>query len=77
MDVAATSSALIGISAAQSQMDAAASAAARSGVIGDAGGGDLVGAMTGAMDAQLSQSVNIAMLRRAMDMQASIIDVIA
>lgn len=77
MDVAATSSALIGISAAQSQMDAAASAAARSGVIGDAGGTDLVGAMTGAMDAQLSQAVNIAMLRRAMDMQASIIDVIA
>jgi hypothetical protein len=77
MDIGATSSALIGISAAQSQMDAAASAAARSGVIGDAGGGDLVGAMTGAMDAQLSQAVNIAMLRRAMDMQASIIDVIA
>ncbi len=82
MNVAATSSALIGISAAQSQMDAAASAAARSGLIGDAGGGaggggDLVGAMTGAMNAQLSQAVNIAMLRRAMDMQSSIIDVIA
>lgn len=78
MNLAATSSALIGISAAQSQMDAAASAAARSGVIGDAGGGgDLVGAMTGAMSAELSQAVNLAMLRRAMDMQSSIIDVIA
>lgn len=77
MNVGAVSSSLIGISVAQSQMDAAASAAARSGVIGDAGGGDLVGAMTGAVNADLSQAVNIAMLRRAMDMQQSLVDVLA
>lgn len=74
--LSASSSALIGIASAQSQMDAAASAAARSGVIGD-GGGDVVDAVVGGMNAQLSQAVNLAMLRRAMDMQNSIIDVLA
>lgn len=76
MNVSATSSALIGIASAQSQMDAAASAAARSGVIGE-GGGDLVDAVVGGVNAQLSQAVNIAVLRRAMDMQDSIIDILA
>lgn len=82
MNVSATSSSLIGIAAAQSQMDAAAQVAARSGLIGDApsadaGTGDLVDAVTGADGAQLGQAVNIALLRRSMDMQQSIIDILA
>jgi hypothetical protein len=77
MGVGAVSSSLTGIAAAQKQMDSAASAAARSGVIGDSQGGDIVDSVTGGMSAQLQQSVSLAMLRRAMDMEKSLIDVIA
>ena len=83
MNVGAVSNSLLGIAAAQGQMDAAAQAAARSGLIGDAGNspneitGDVVDAVTGSVNASLGQAVNLAMLRRAMDMQKSIIDVIA
>ena len=77
MGVGAVSSSLVGISAAQKQMDAAASSAARSGVMGDSQGGDIVDSVTGGMNAQLQQSVSLAMLRRAMDMEKSLIDVIA
>ncbi|MBO9533616.1 MAG: hypothetical protein J7513_11655 [Solirubrobacteraceae bacterium] len=83
MNVNATNSALIGVYAAQGQMDAAAQAAARSGLIGDGGNsvnaatGDIVDAVVGGANASTAQAVNLAMLRRAMDMQKSIIDVIA
>lgn len=79
----AVNNSLIGIHAAQGQMDAAAQAAARSGLIGDAGNsvneitGDVVDAVVGGANASVAQAVNLAMLRRAMDMQQSIIDVIA
>lgn len=81
MNVNAVSSSLMGIAAAQSQMDTAANSAAHSGLIGDTpdtgGTGDLVDAVTGGVNAQLAQSVNIALLRRSMDMQQSIVDILA
>ncbi|MEH3053813.1 MAG: hypothetical protein PGN13_07350 [Patulibacter minatonensis] len=83
MNVGAVNSSMLGIAAAQSSMDAAAQAAARSGLIGDGGNsvnattGDVVDAVVGGANASVAQAVNIAMLRRAMDMQSSIIDVIA
>jgi hypothetical protein len=83
MSVGAIGNSLIGIAAAQGQMDAAAQAAARSGLIGEGGNtvnettGNIVDAVVGGANASIGQAVNIAMLRRAMDMQQSIIDVIA
>ncbi|MFT4036056.1 MAG: hypothetical protein QM679_10840 [Patulibacter sp.] len=83
MTINAISSSLTGITAAQGQMDAVAQVAARAGLIGDGGAtvnettGDVVDAVVGGVSASVGQAVNVAMLRRAIDMQQSIIDVLA
>lgn len=76
--VSAVSSSLAGITAAQAQLDVAAQSVARGDLPGaGSGGDDLIAAATGASGAQVQQAVSLSMLRRAMDMEKSIIDVMA
>jgi hypothetical protein len=75
MAIDAVSSSLNGIAQAQARMDADASVTASDGLVDDTG--DTVSAVLDAKDAGVQQSVNIAMLRKEMDMQSSIINVLA
>jgi hypothetical protein len=76
--LSAVSSSLLGVSAAQDQLDVAAASVARGDLPGaSSGGDDLVDAATGASGAQLQQSVSLAMLKRAMDAEQSLVNVFA
>ncbi|QEC50592.1 hypothetical protein FSW04_25410 [Baekduia soli] len=76
--VPAVSSSLLGVSAAQDQLDVATRSVARSGPAGaDDGTAGLVGGVVGAQVASVRQEVSLTMLRRAMDAEKSIIDILA
>lgn len=80
--LSATSSALHGLAEAGSWVAAAANTASRAGLPGAdgaplPGGDDLVGATTGLVVASGAYSVNLAVLRTALEVERSLVDVLA